>query len=257
MIKPFFCLLILFFHCVFQVSAQDDEQGFSVQPRILKATEHGIGRMMPDLTVKDLQGREMRLSESKNGKALVIIIFSAFCPISNKFGPELARLEKDYAGKQVAFIFDCPIDAETSQDLASYASKYQLKSRIVHDADGKLAKMLGAATTTEAFVLDAARTLIYRGAINDQYGLGYSKDKPTKTYLRDAIDAMLCGKTPAVAATTAPGCALDLADGRSTVEKIPLTYYNQITRIMQANCVECHHACGVAPFSLETFTDMI
>jgi hypothetical protein len=257
MTKQFICLLILFLHGVFKVLAQDVEQEFSVQPRVLKAGEYGVGRMVPNLTVTDLQGRELEFGGSKNNKALVIIIFSDYCPISNKFGPELARLERDYAGKPVAFIFDCPIACETSQDLMSYVSKYQLKSSVVHDADGRLAKMLGATTSTEAFVLDAARTLIYRGAINDQYGLGYSKDKPTRTYLRDAIDAVLCGKTPAIAATTAPGCTLDLVDAQLSTEKTPLNYYNQISRIMQANCVECHHAGGVTPFSLETFADLI
>jgi hypothetical protein len=257
MTKQFICLSILFLHGCFTVSGQDVEPEFSVQPRVLKAGDHGIGHMMPHLTVKDLQGHEFEVNGFKNSRALVIIIFSDYCPISNKFGPELARLERDYAGKPVAFIFDCPIANETSQDMMSYVSKYQLKSAVVHDSDGRLAKTLGATTSTEAFVLDAAHTLVYRGAINDQYGLGYSRDKPTRTYLRDAIDAVLCGKAPVIAATTAPGCTLDLADVQRVVEKTDLTYYNQISRIMQANCVECHHTGGIAPFSLETFTDVI
>jgi hypothetical protein len=257
MARQSICLFILFLHCAFKVSAQDAGQEFSVQPRVLKAGDYGVGHMMPDLTLKDLRGHEFELNGFKNYKALVIMIFSDYCPVSNKFGPELARLEKDYAGKPVTFIFDSPIADETSQDLMSYVSKYQLKSPVVQDAAGRLAKMLGATTSTESFVLDAARTLVYRGAINDQYGLGYSKDKPAQTYLRDAIDAVLSGKTPAVTATTAPGCALDLSYAKPVVEKTPLTYYNQISRIMQANCVECHHAGGVAPFSLETFTDLV
>ena len=256
-INPFIFLLIACLQGIFKVSAQDGGQEFSVEPRVLKAGEYGVGHVVPNFLVEDLQGDKLDFEELKNNRALVVIIFSDFCPVSNKFGPELARLEKDYAGKPMAFIFDCPIKAETTQDLMSYVSKYQLKSFVVHDTDGKLAKALGARTSTESFVLDAARTLVYRGAINDQYGLGYSKDKPAQTYLRDAIDDVLGGKTPAIAATTAPGCALDLAEAQPAAEKTSLTYYNQISRIVQANCVECHHAGGIAPFSLETYTDVI
>src|SRR5580658_1607912 len=125
MTKQFIFLLILFSDGVFKVPAQDVEQDFSVQPRILKAGEYGIGRMVPDMTVEDLQGHELELSGFKNDKALVIVIFSDYCPVSNKFGPELARLERDYAGKRVGFIFDCPIAGQTSRDLMDYVSKYQ------------------------------------------------------------------------------------------------------------------------------------
>jgi hypothetical protein len=257
MIQRLIFLLMLPLSYAFEISAQEGEQMFTVQPRVLKASEYGVGHLMPDATVKDIQGREIKLDAFKSDKALVIINFSANCPISNKLGPELARLERDYASKQVAFLFVTSIAGETTPDIMEYVSKYQLKSPVVHDADGALAKILRATTTTEAFVLDAARTLVYRGAINDEYGLGYSKDASARTYLRDALDAVLSGESPAVAATTAPGCALDIPDAQATVTKTPLTYHYQISRILQANCVECHHAGGIAPFGLETFNDVI
>jgi peroxiredoxin len=243
--------------CAFDTPAQEAGQMLGVQPRVLKASEYEVGHLMPDATLKDIQGREVKFDAFKRDKALVIINFSAHCPISNKFGPEMARLEKDYAPKQVAFLFVTSIAGETAQDITEYVSKYRLKSPVVQDAGFGLAKMLGAATTTEAFVLDAARTLVYRGAINDQYGFGYSKDAPARTYLRDALDALLRGESPAIAATTAPGCALDIPSAQATVTKTPLTYHDQVSRILQANCVECHHAGGIAPFSLETFKDVI
>lgn len=248
---------MLLLSCVLEMPAQEDGRMFVVQPRVLKAGEYGVGHLVPDATVKDIQGREIKLGGFKSDKALVIINFSAYCPVSNKFGPELARLERDYASRQVAFLFVTSIAGETTQDIMEYVSKYQLKSPVVHDADGALAKMLGATTTTEAFVLDAARTLVYRGAINDEYGLGYSKDAPGKTYLRDALDAVLRGESPAIAATTAPGCSLDTPNAQTNVIETALTYHNQISRILQANCVECHHAGGIAPFSLEKYNDVI
>ena len=116
-------------------------------------------------------------------------------------------------------------------------------------------RTLAATTSTEVFVLDAARTLVYRGAVNDQYGLGYSKEAPTKNYLRTALDATLHDSAPAIGATSAPGCALDVANAPKTTPG-RLTYNHDVSRILQANCVGCHHEDGIAPFSLETYADV-
>ena len=87
-----------------------------------------------------------------------------------------------------------------------------------------------------AIVLDAARTVVYRGAVDDQYGLGYALDAPRSAYLRAALADLLAGKTPAVSATTAPGCELDAAPAAMTAR----TYHARVERIIQANCVTCH-----------------
>jgi hypothetical protein len=128
------------------------------------------------------------------------------------------------------------------------------KALYVPDPTGALAQAVGALTTTDVIVLDAARTVVYHGAIDDQYGQGYSIDAPRHRYLADALDALLAGRTPQVAATNAPGCALDVQNQPAT--ESTSTYHNRISRIVQANCVECHCEGGVAPFSLATYEDI-
>ena len=230
------------------------DESFKEQPQILKASECGVGRIAPDAKLKDLAGREISLS-AFSGRPLVVACISAACPLSNKFGPELARIEKDFAAEEVAFLFINPLAAQRAGELQKFAGIFALKAPLVPDATG-FAATLGATTTTEVFVFDAARTLVYRGAINDQYGLGYSKDAPTKNYLRDALAATLRGAVPAVAATSAPGCALDLPAPPAAVANAP-TYHREISRIVQANCLECHRAGGLAPFALESAADLI
>ena len=242
--------------------AQDSGPDLKEPPHLLKAGEYGVGHRVPDMMLKDLHGHPMTLSQGQGGRPLLIFIFSTDCPVSNKYGPERARLEKDYGPKGVAFLFIDPEGGETDQEIIDYVSKHGINSPVVHDvhdAMGRLIPALGATTTTEAFLLDPARTLVYRGAINDQYGLGYAKELPEKTYLRDALDALLSGRVPDVAATTAPGCALDVpADSATnTALTTPLTYNDQISRIFQANCVACHHEGGIGPFSLETYQEVL
>jgi thiol-disulfide isomerase/thioredoxin len=240
-----------------QVPAAPADDSLKEQPQLLKAGEHGIGRMVPAIALRDMSGREGKLNVPAGSKALVVACFSASCPLSKKFAPELARLEKEFAAQKIAFLLVNPVAGEQAEDLRKFAAFYGLTSPIVHDAQGTLAQALGATTTTEVFVLDAARTLVYRGAVNDQYGLGYSKDAPTKSYLRDALAAVLRGAEPAIAATTAPGCALDFPKPTNAATATAVTYHRDVARILERNCVDCHRQGGVGPFSLETMAGVI
>ncbi len=226
-------------------------------PRRLKGSEHGVGRIVEDLPLKDTHGREASLGSFKDAKAVVVAMFSTSCPISGKLAPELARIEKDYASKNVRLLLVSPMAGDTTEKITGFSAAHSLTSPVVQDAKGALATALGATTTTEVFVIDASRTLVYRGAINDQYGLGYSKDAPTESYLRAALDAVLRAEKPAIVATSAPGCALDLPAPSNARAETTLTYHREISRILDSHCVECHHADGLGPFSLETYADVI
>jgi len=225
-------------------------------PQLLRAAEHGVGRIAPDVRLKGLGEGDWKLAPDGGAKVMVLGFFSATCPMSGKFGPELARLEKDYHGKGVSFTWVSAPPSSSVDEIERFATAHGLAGKIARDADGTVARALGAETTTEVFVVDAARTLVYRGAINDQYGLGYALDAPHHTFLRDALDATLRGEMPSVAATTAPGCALDLPK-TETIVRTSATYHRDIARILNQNCVECHRAGGLAPFSLTSHDDVI
>ena len=218
-------------------------------PRILIPAEAGVGLLVPDVTFTDLSGKSGKLSDFNKSKLLVVAFTDAGCPIAKKYGPTLAKLEKDFAAKGVALLFVDPIASDTTDDLKRAVAERGFSGRTVLDKDGKLTAALGAKATTEVFVLDAARTVLYRGAIDDQYGLGYSIDSPKNPYLVAALNDALAGKRSVVTATTAPGCELD-AKSRPAVD---LTYHSRIERIVQANCIECHRKGGTAPFALETY----
>ncbi|MEY4482996.1 MAG: hypothetical protein RL693_448, partial [Verrucomicrobiota bacterium] len=192
-------------------------------PAVLKATDHGVGHLVADVTLTDLDGRDSKLSSYKQSKALVLAYFSATCPISGKLGPELERLEKEMLAKNVTLLLVDPIATESAEEMKAFASKHGIKAPIIHDKGNLLTQALQAKTTTEVFVIDAARTLVYRGAISDQYGLGYQLDAPRQSYLRDAVASLLNGQPVAWGATTAPGCALDSSPATPVVAKTEAT----------------------------------
>ena len=85
---------------------------------------------------------------------------------------------------------------------------------VILDEDESLTRALGAHTTTDTFVLDSARTILYRGPIDDQYGIGYQLDQPRRQYLKEAVDAHLTGKPIQSTALWAPGCELERLPGK-------------------------------------------
>jgi peroxiredoxin len=203
--------------------ARAQDQSVRQGPRRLQPNVHGVGRMVPDVAVTDIQGKQWRLSDFKRERALVIALTSATCPVSQRYAPALARLEESYRPRGVAFLFLNPIASEAPAELKAAVRTHGFDGPYARDRDGTLARTLGALTTADVFVLDPARTLVYRGAVDDQYGLGYALDAPRRSYLSEALDALLAGRSPEVAATWAPGCDLDLEKAKPVAVKA--TYY--------------------------------
>src|SRR5690606_31601969 len=105
--------------------------------------------------------------------------------------------------------------------------------------------------------LDRQRVIRYWGRIDDQYGfdrgVGYQRPEPTRHDLIEAIDEVLAGKVVSVATTAAPGCHI----GRvmQPVEQSAVTYSNQIARIFQTRCEQCHRPGEIGPFALQNYDD--
>jgi len=212
----------------------------------------GVGRLVPDLALAPLTGNATMLSKALEGKnGVVIAMTSVSCPAAMKYIPRLASIEDEYAAKGVPFIFVNTVDEETEPDMRRVVTDQRLAGLYLGDRDAAVAKAMHARSTTEVFVIDPSRTLIYRGAIDDQYGVGTTLAAPRRHFLKDAIDAMLAKRVPDIRATWAPGCVLDAPPTNDA--KAPPTYAGDIARIFLANCVSCHRPGGSAPFALDTY----
>jgi len=232
----------------------EDLKKITSGPEVLKPGEVGIGRMTPDVAFTDLAGKSHRLSESRKGT--VIIMTSATCPVSKRYAANIAELHKEIASQGLTLLLVNPLASEKPEEIKAQLAAAGLTATYVHDKEKALAGALQARTTTEVFLLDAARTLVYRGAFDDQYGINYNLDAPKHRYLRDAIAAFLGGDKPAVQATAAPGCELDLPEKSTGQTATTVTYHRDVARILQQNCVTCHRDGGVAPFALDDLEDV-
>jgi thiol-disulfide isomerase/thioredoxin len=186
------------------------------------------------------------------GTAIVLSMTEVGCPIAAKLAPRLERLAQEFGARGVRF---AGIDASAQDSLEEIARDSQELARtfpVYKDARQELARALGAKTTTEVFVFDAAGRLAYRGAVDDQYSLGAARPAPTQSYLVGALQAVLAGVAPEPAETSAPGCVLTLMPEH---ELAPITYAKDVAPILQRRCEGCHRPGEVGPFSLTSFDE--
>lgn len=212
----------------------------------------GIGRAIT-LAGESLAGAAVK-TPVPGAKATVVVLTSTSCPLTLKYGPTLASLEKELGPKGVSFIFVNPSSLETRSEMLGHAKQLGLKGPYIHDKGQEWVSALGAKTTTEAFLFDAKGALKYRGAVDDQYSIGASLAKPRNRRLADAAAAVLAGKDPKVPATTAPGCLIEAPQGQKA-EAIP-TFHGRIQHIVAKSCLSCHREGGAGPFPLETFSQV-
>ena len=212
----------------------------------------GIGRRISLPAAKDKAGKAVAWNPA-GAKLHVVALTSATCPLTVKYGPTLAELEREFTAQGVRFTFVNPTESETPAEIDAMVKRLGWKGSYLPKAKD-LAAQLGAQTTTEIYVLDARGTLRYRGAVDDQYGIGSSLPAPRSRFLADALSRLLKGEEPTVAATWAPGCKLELPEPKPM--KSAVTYHDQIARTIQRNCLSCHRPGGLAPFSLATLEDV-
>ncbi|MFM1883516.1 MAG: hypothetical protein RJA05_1925 [Planctomycetota bacterium] len=217
------------------------------------ARDMGVGRMIPDASGATLDGASSSWRSGRGERATVIALTSVTCPLCRKFAPSLARIESEFAKQGVSFVYVNVSGLDSKEAMRKQVADAGFKGLYLEDRNQSIVAALDARTTTEVFVIDGRNTLVYRGAVSDQYGVDFTREAPREHYLQDALRAVLQGAQPTTAATTSPGCALERKHASAAASAAAPTYAREIARIINANCVECHRSGGVGPFPLDSY----
>lgn len=149
-------------------------------------------------------------AEPPTSRATVEVFLSSTCPISNGYAPELARLRAEWAPRGIAFRLIYVEPGLTIEQARRHAAEHALAGEIVVDSDRRLARARGARVTPEVALVAPEGGTFYQGRIDDRFrdlGLGYSP--PRTSELRDALAALLAGRSPARPRTEAVGCPIE------------------------------------------------
>ncbi len=214
-----------------------------------------VGRKIENFTLEDFRGTPRSLDDLKDAKLVVVAFMGTECPLANLYTPRLAALAKKLEDRGVAFLGINSNQQDSITEVSAHAQRHNIPFHVLKDPGNKVADAFGAVRTPEMFVLDKDRVVRYWGRIDDQFGVGFQKEEPTRNDLEVAIDELLDGKPVTIATTTAPGCLIGRVHRPNPSGEV--TYANQISRLIQKRCVECHHDGQIAPFALTKFDEVV
>lgn len=178
-------------------------------PQALDPAEAGIGRQVPDLAVRAIDGSSHSLYLANGRRGTIVVVRDPECPVSRSYGPRISSMARHYAQDGFGFVFIYPSETLSGEQRRTDRKILGVPGIFVDKGSYAVADALGVMSTGDVFVLDSEFRIRYRGAVDDQYGLGYTRDIPTRHYLRNALDALKEGKKISTPATAAPGCYID------------------------------------------------
>jgi peroxiredoxin/mono/diheme cytochrome c family protein len=212
-----------------------------------------IGSKVEDFDLKDTAGRSWSLGGCRGQKAVVVVFLGTECPINNLYAPKLAELHKEFADKGVQFLAVNSNRQDTPGRVAEHAKQHGIPFPVLKDGGNVVADRFGARRTPEAFLLSPDGTVRYRGRVDDQFGVGFKRPKPTRRDLAEAVTELLAGKPVSRPTTPVAGCLIARASRPRAGGAV--TYSKQVARIVQKNCQECHRPGQVGPMPLLTYED--
>ena len=171
-----------------------------------------IGASMPmaDVKMKSVDGSERTLGDVKKPAGTLVVFTCNHCPFAKRWETRIVELGNTYAAKGVGVVAvnanDPTVAAEDAFDVMQQRSKERgMQFPYVVDATSNLARAFGATKTPEAFLFDKDGKLVYHGTIDDN---GEDAAKVEKTYLKDALEAVVKGQDVAVKETKSIGCGI-------------------------------------------------
>lgn len=165
----------------------------------------------------DLRGNPIHDLAGPGTRVVVLIFAASDCPISNRYVPEIARLNREFEGNDAShpeariwWVFPNPGD--TAAVVARHKNEFDIRDNILLDPRQTLVQRAHAAITPEAAIFlvhGADLDEVYRGRIDDRY-LSFGQERPqaSRHDLEDAIRAALAGRPVPQPGGPAVGCSI-------------------------------------------------
>ena len=160
--------------------------------------------------MRNVDGRFLSIADVQGTKGTLVIFACNSCPWVKAWLDRLVDLGNAYREKDIGVIMinsnDPGVRKEDAYEvMQKRAQEKGMRFPYVVDATSDVARAFGATHTPEAFLFDAGGRLVYHGAVDDNARDPKAVKHP---YLRDALEAVLNGKSVAVPVTKSIGCSI-------------------------------------------------
>jgi peroxiredoxin len=207
------------------------------------------GPKVDDFALLDQHGRFQRLSRHADAELVVLYAFGDDCPIVRQDAAELKELMAEYGPRGVRFLGLDAAPHDTRAGVLEETRELELDLPVLLDETQCVAEMLALTRTAEALVLAGPeRRLRWRGPLSDRMQYGAQRTSATRSYLREALQALLTDGTPPGDAPPVKGCALTFLAPRATHA---VEYARDVAPILVRRCTSCHTDGGIGPWSMD------
>lgn len=174
-----------------------------------QALDIGDALVDGDVEMKNIDDATVTISGLEGDKGTLVIFSCNHCPVVKAWQDVMVDIGNTYQAKGVAVIFinsnDPDQRGDTFEGMQELAAEKGYTFPYVVDATSDVARHFGAEKTPDVFLFDADDKLVYKGAV------GEGGNRPAEggaSYLTDALDALLAGKTIDPDSTRAVGCSI-------------------------------------------------
>ena len=172
-----------------------------------------IGDVAPTFSLSNanssIGGNSQSLEESMEANGCVVVFECNHCPYVVASVSRLNAMAEYCQSSNIGFVGINSNDpdnypADSFENMVKRAEK-GMPYAYLHDPTQEVATAWGAQRTPEFFLLDADGIVTYHGRMDDN---PRDPTKVTTSELKDAIEAMLEGRTPVIQSTDSIGCSV-------------------------------------------------
>jgi peroxiredoxin len=170
-----------------------------------------IDQPVRDWTLRDLMkdgDPQVSLSGFRGKKTVVLVFTSYSCDACLEYEGRLQKMMGDFKEKPVVFLGVRSSAEDTPADMRKYAESKKLGIPILDDPRNRMANYFKVRVTPTFCVIDPNGVLRFWGACDENI----NEKRATKTYVHDALQAILDGKAIAVREAKAVGCHMPRAE---------------------------------------------
>jgi len=167
-----------------------------------------LGSRAPDFNLPGVDGKRYSLASFKGKPVLVVMFWCNHCPYVKAYEERAVAIQRDYADRVQLVAINSNDEKAYPEDsfpeMVRRSKEKGFNFPYLRDESQKVVEAYGAVCTPHVFAFDSARTLRYRGRIDD------SKEPPKVTVhdLRNAIDDLLKGSGVRAPDTRPFGCSI-------------------------------------------------
>ena len=155
-----------------------------------------------DFSLPDFSGCLHRLSDYR-GRIVILNFWSAECSHVRRADGELIPWLVEWGGR--VSLLSVASNVNERPELLKQVAAERGIPLVLWDSRHEVADAYQAQITPQLFVIDADGVLRYQGAFDD---VTFRQRVATRSYLKDAVEALLAGRSPDLAETAPYGCTI-------------------------------------------------